>query len=80
MDLLGSLSARSSQSKQEVETHQCSRKGCQNRATHQILWNNPKIHTPDRRKAWLACDEHREYLENFLKSRDFWKTTEKFSG
>ncbi len=27
--------------------------------TWELLWNNPKLHTPDRRKIWLACDEHR---------------------
>jgi len=35
------------------------------------LWNNPKLHTPDRRKAWLACDEHRDQLAAFLGSRSF---------
>ena len=53
----------------------CSRKGCAAPATWQILWNNPKIHTPDRRKIWLACNEHRTYLEDFLRSRDFLKDT-----
>ena len=23
-----------------------------------LAWNNPKLHTPDRRKTWLACDTH----------------------
>ena len=36
-----------------------------------LRWNNPKIHTPDRRKVWLACDEHREHLSQFLGRRDF---------
>ena len=27
------------------------------------------------RKVWLACDEHREHLEQFLASRSFWKQT-----
>ena len=35
------------------------------------MWNNPKLHTPDRRKAWLACDEHRDPLAAFLESRSF---------
>ena len=38
-----------------------------------MLWNNPKIHTPDRRKVWLACEEHEETLRAFLSARDFWK-------
>ena len=49
----------------------CSARGCQNAAVWSLLWNNPKIHTPDRRKVWLACDEHRESLEDFLKARSF---------
>jgi hypothetical protein len=36
-----------------------------------LLWNNPKLHTPDRRKTWLACDEHKESLSEFLKARGF---------
>ena len=30
--------------------------------TWELLWNNPKLHTPDRRKIWLACDEHQQSL------------------
>ena len=51
----------------------CSAKGCTAEAQHQLLWNNPKIHTPDRRKIWLACDEHRESLSDFLAARQFLK-------
>ena len=36
-----------------------------------MLWNNPKIHTPERRKVWLACAAHREYLEDYLRVRGF---------
>ncbi len=57
----------------------CSRKGCTADATWQVLWNNPKIHTPERRKIWLACNEHRTYLEDFLRSRDFLKDTQPFT-
>ena len=53
----------------------CSAKGCRTEATWQLLWNNPRIHTPDRRKTWLACDEHRESLETFLGVRGFLKET-----
>ncbi|HET6627571.1 MAG TPA: acetone carboxylase [Nocardioidaceae bacterium] len=49
----------------------CSAKGCSRSAVWSLLWNNPKIHTPDRRKVWLACDEHRESLGDFLKARGF---------
>ncbi len=51
----------------------CSAKRCQAAATWQLLWNNPKLHTPDRRKVWLACDEHRQSLIDFLGKRDFLK-------
>jgi len=53
----------------------CSAKGCTAPAVHQILWNNPKIHTPDRRKTWLACDEHEVTLRQFLSARDFYRET-----
>jgi hypothetical protein len=49
----------------------CSAKGCQAEASWSLLWNNPKLHTPDRRKTWLACDEHRESLAEFLGARQF---------
>jgi hypothetical protein len=49
----------------------CSARGCRSGATWQLLWNNPKLHTPDRRKTWLACDEHRDSLADFLRARSF---------
>jgi len=49
----------------------CSRAGCPEPATWSIAWRNPKIHTEDRRKIWLACDEHVGYLREFLAARDF---------
>lgn len=51
----------------------CSAKGCSAPATWQLQWNNPKLHTPDRRKIWLACDDHRESLGDFLRKRSFLK-------
>lgn len=53
----------------------CSARGCREPARWQLLWNNPKLHTPDRRKTWLACDTHRESLEAFLGARGFLKET-----
>ena len=49
----------------------CSAKGCQQVAAWALVWNNPKLHTPDRRKSWLACEEHREQLADFLGARRF---------
>ncbi len=53
----------------------CSRKACRSGAEWQLLWNNPKIHTPERRKIWLACGEHRAWLEDYLQTRGLWKET-----
>ena len=50
------------------EPDTCSGKGCRAAATHALLWNNPKIHTPERRKVWLACEEHLEPLRSFILS------------
>ena len=56
----------------------CSRRGCDRPARWNLLWNNPRVHTPGRRKSWLACHEHRAYLENFLGERNFLKSVERF--
>ncbi|MFF0910485.1 hypothetical protein ACFWZW_07325 [Microbacterium enclense] len=52
-------------------TAECSRAGCRDTAAWAILWRNPRIHTPDRRKTWVACDAHVGYLREFLAARDF---------
>jgi hypothetical protein len=57
----------------------CSRTGCRVPATWALRWNNPRLHTPDRRKTWLACDEHRAYLADFLDRRGFLRATEPFT-
>ncbi len=49
----------------------CSAKGCHVEAVWALLWNNPKLHTSERRKVWLACAEHRESLSEFLGARSF---------
>ena len=49
----------------------CSAKGCRAPARWALRWNNPKLHEPDRRKIWLACDEHRTTLGDFLAARGF---------
>lgn len=51
----------------------CSRKGCQAEATFGMLWNNPKIHPPERRKVWLTCDAHRDYFRDYLSARQLFK-------
>ncbi|MGW0736136.1 hypothetical protein [Streptomyces sp. NPDC002851] len=54
-------------------TPQCSAKGCRADAVWVLAWNNPKLHPPERRKTWLACEEHREHLSKFLGVRGFLK-------
>ena len=51
----------------------CIAKGCRAAASHGLAWNNPKLHTPDRRKVWLACPDHLDHLSNFLQLRGFLK-------
>jgi hypothetical protein len=54
----------------------CSAKGCRLPATWALRWNNPKLHPPQRRKTWLACDTHRASLSAFLEARRFLRETE----
>ncbi|HYJ69008.1 MAG TPA: acetone carboxylase [Nocardioidaceae bacterium] len=49
----------------------CSAKDCRAPATVALRWNNPKLHTPDRRKVWFACPDHEEHLARFLDLRGF---------
>lgn len=49
----------------------CSRAGCQDEAEWALVWRNPKIHSEDRRKTWLACEPHLDVLKVFLTDRNF---------
>lgn len=49
----------------------CSAKGCRADAQHAVVWRNPLLHDPGRRKVWLACDAHREGLREFVQLRGF---------
>ena len=49
----------------------CSRAGCRETASWRIEWRNPRIHSEDRVKVWLACVEDEEFLREFLAARDF---------
>lgn len=53
----------------------CSARGCRRDGAFELRWNNPALHPPDRRKTWLACDEHREHLSAFLSVRGFLRET-----
>jgi hypothetical protein len=50
----------------------CSRAGCNSSALHLISWRNPKLHAADRIKSWAACEEHRQYLIDYLGARNFY--------
>jgi hypothetical protein len=54
-----------------ADAAQCSRAGCREGATWNVNWRNPRIHGPERVKIWLACDEHRDFLHEYLANRDF---------
>jgi hypothetical protein len=55
----------------ELDQVACSRAQCRETATWRLDWRNPRIHAEDRVKTWLACDEHVDYLREFLAARDF---------
>jgi hypothetical protein len=54
----------------------CSARGCTTDATWELRWNNPKLHTQERRKVWLACDDHKQSLSDFLGVRGFLREVE----
>jgi len=57
----------------QQEAVRCSAKGCHADALHVLVWNNPKVHAPDREKTWVACEEHRRSLSEHLDVRGFLK-------
>lgn len=62
------------------ETAVCSAKGCRAAAAWALVWNNPKVHTPDREKVWVACDDHRQSLADFLSARSFLRRVDPLPG
>ena len=83
-DLLGSLdtqrTAHAGSEPEQAPAPVCSRRGCRAPATWRLSWNNPRVHTPERRKVWLACDEHREHLADFLGQRGFLRSVDPFDA
>ena len=55
----------------DAPAEKCSRAGCNSPAEVNVNWRNPRIHSLDRVKVWLACGEHREFLESYLITRGF---------
>lgn len=49
----------------------CSARGCRSPATQAVVWRNPALHAPGRRKVWLACAIHRDGLRDFVQVRGF---------
>jgi hypothetical protein len=58
----------------------CSAKGCTATARWSLQWNNPRLHPPERRKSWLACEQHRTTLGEFLGARGFLREVEPVPG
>jgi hypothetical protein len=54
----------------------CSARGCRAPASYALVWNNPKVHVPEREKTWVACEEHRQSLADFLDLRGFLRRVE----
>jgi hypothetical protein len=55
----------------EHDVPRCSRAGCQVDAAWNVNWRNPRIHSEDRVKVWLACGEHVDFLRDYLATRNF---------
>lgn len=72
-DFLGTTRPEASSADPELV---CSRRGCRQAAVVRLLWNNPRIHTPERRKVWLACGEHEAWLTSYLRDRGLYQSTE----
>ena len=49
----------------------CSAKACRSAAVHAVVWRNSKLHQSGRRKVWLACEQHRASLSDFVDRRGF---------
>ncbi|MET8337433.1 hypothetical protein ABZV14_02905 [Streptosporangium canum] len=62
---------------EQVEPAVCSAKGCRAAASYAVIWNNPRIHPPEREKVWTACEEHRQSLADFLDVRGFLRRVER---
>lgn len=54
----------------------CSAKGCREAGAYALIWNNPKLHRPEREKTWIACEQHRQKLATFLDARGFLRRIE----
>lgn len=49
----------------------CSASRCAATPAWRVNWRNPRLHDVDRVKVWLACDDHRASLRDYLATRGF---------
>ena len=54
----------------DAPEQKCSRAGCAHDARWNVNWRNPRIHDVNRVKVWVACDDHVDYLRDYLAARD----------
>jgi hypothetical protein len=54
-----------------VSDQKCSRAGCHSVSNSLIIWRNPKIHTDGRTKVWGSCEDHLNFLVDYLSVREF---------
>ncbi len=54
-----------------LQSTTCSRAECRRAGVWRLDWRNPRIHSIERVKTWLACDDHVDFLSEFLSLRDF---------
>jgi hypothetical protein len=59
---------------------QCSARGCRASATYDLSWRNPGLHEEARVKHWVACEEHRDTLADFLRRRRFLLAVDPLDG
>lgn len=50
--------------------------GCHGPETWEVVWNSPRLHTPDREKVWVACGKHMQPLPDNLTVRSYLKRVE----
>lgn len=55
----------------EIGYSKCSRAGCSAVATALVVWRNPKVHAEGREKLWSACNDHLQYLVDYVSNRGF---------
>jgi len=82
-DLLASLSSGTAPARALAardEEPRCSRKACRTPARWSLTWRNPRIHTDGRSKTWLACDEHRAWLSDYLATRGLLLSVDAFAS